>query len=227
LVLVVLLVGVSDVQAQHSWRPGDNGSARVRFGLFDPEADSKYWDDKFLDFTGQASDFKDPSFGLDYIWQTGSSSAVMFGFGWWEGGSTQAYRDWVDGQGHDIAHTTTVSVWELTASWMLQFGRRGMRPTPYVGVGGGFLWYTLEEAGAFIDFSELDYPIVNALYSASGTTFVYFALAGIDVPITHSFSFVAEGRWKEAADDLEGDFAGFGELDLSGVEISGGFAWNF
>ena len=33
--------------------------------------------------------------------------------------------------------------------------------------------------------------------------------------------------WTATCDDLEDDFDGFGELDLSSQEISGGFSWSF
>jgi hypothetical protein len=47
------------------------------------------------------------------------------------------------------------------------------------------------------------------------------------VPLGARWSVFAEGRWQNVEDELSGDFAGFGDLDLSGRQISVGAAWRF
>jgi len=54
-----------------------------------------------------------------------------------------------------------------------------------------------------------------------------FGVAGIDIPVGPRWSLFVEGRYRWAADDLGQDYAGFGELDLSGWEASGGFGFSF
>ena len=78
----------------------------------------------------------------------------------------------------DIAHTTTLKLSDLSAAYVLRFGGGGVRP--YVGAGGGLLWWQLREEGSFIDFSdEENLPIVYASYLGDGVTWELFALAGI------------------------------------------------
>ena len=101
------------------------------------------------------------------------------------------------------------------------------RVSPYLGVGGGFLWYELSEAGDFIDFGSESLPIVNTVYFAEGATYELLGLAGVDVQLSPFWSFLVEGRWREADDDVGDDYAGYGALDLSGWELSAGFAFNF
>jgi hypothetical protein len=214
-------------EAQGNWRPGDFGSARLRVGLFEPDGDSEYWDDTFDVFTGRPADFEDYSWAFDYVWRFGPMSGIMFTVGYYDGGTTQAYRDWVDEDGYDITHTTSLEMAEINAAWVFQFARPNASIQPYVGVGGGFVQWELMESGYFIDFGDEDLPVVAAHYTADGSTMQWFLMAGAEVPLGARWSFVIDGRWKNADDELGDAFAGFGTIDLSGTEYSAGFAWKF
>ena len=69
--------------------------------------------------------------------------------------------------------------------------------------------------------------MARALYLDSGSTLLWYLLAGVEVPIGDAWSLVFEGRWRNADDELEGDLAGLGTLDLGGTEISAGFSYRF
>ncbi len=223
--LIVCALCTTGAEAQNNWQPGDFGSMRFYLGIYQPRADSQYWDDTFDVFTGSSSSFEDMVFGADYLWSTSKNSGVLFGVSFYDGATTQAYNDWVDANGDDISHTTTLKLADLSAAYIYRFGRSSVRP--YIGAGGGLLWWRLREEGYFIDFSEESLPIVFASYRADGTTWELFALAGIDVPLGFRWSFFAEGRLRWAEAELNKDFAGFGTIDLSGYQLVGGFSWNF
>ena len=224
--LAVLTGGAAEVAAQGNWQPGDFGALRLRLGLFEPDGDSRYFDDKALDWTGEPEDLEDAAAGMDYLWRYGRSSGLLFGIGFWEGEMTQAYRDFVDQGGMEISHLTSLETAELSVAWSYRFGD-GAGLTPYIGAGGGFLWWRLREDGDFIDFGDPGLPINRSFFEAEGWTTHYLLLAGAEVPMGSSWSFFAEGRWRTADDDLGDDFAGFGEIDLSGREISAGVSFNF
>ena len=222
----IVAAGMSvTAEAQGNWRPGDFGSVRGYIGIFSPQGDSAYWNDTFDVFTGSASDFEDVVFGADYLWRTSSKGGLLFGGSFYSGATTQAYRDWVDSDGLDISHATTLDLTDMTAAYVWRFGRGGARP--YIGGGGGLLWWSLREQGYFIDFGAQDLPIVYATYGASGTTWELFGLAGLDVPVGSHWSFFIEGRYRWAEAELNKDFSGFGTIDLSGLQVVGGFSWNF
>ena len=227
LALVVAIVALWSVsaEAQGNWQPGDFGSWRFYLGLFEPEASSQYWDDTFEVFTGSPSDFEDFVIGADYLWRTSRHGGLLFGGSIYEGRATQAYIDWVDAEGRDIAHTTTLELMDFTAAYVLRFGRGSVQP--YLGGGGGLLWWRLREEGSLIDFVDPEYPIIYASYRADGTTWELFALAGIDFRLSRSWSFFFEGRYRWAEDELNKDFSGFGTIDLSGAQLAGGFSFNF
>jgi hypothetical protein len=159
LALVIAIVSLATVsaEAQGNWRPGDFGSWRFFMGIFEPEANSQFWDEYFMDFTGSPSSFQDLVFGTDYLWRTTRSGGLLFGASFYEGKSTLAYQDWVDADGQDISHTSSLGLSDLTAAYVLRFGRNSIRP--YIGGGGGLLWWRFREEGYFIDFGAEDMPI--------------------------------------------------------------------
>ena len=221
----ILFGSALEAHAQGNWQPGDFGSLRFSLGIFSPDGDSQYWDETFDAFTGSASDFEDVVFGVDYLWRTSRQGGLLFGGSYYDGATTQAYLDWVDSEGGDVNHTTSLALYDLTAAYVWRFGTRGV--TPYIGGGGGLVWWRLREEGYFIDFADPELPIVYASYRADGTTWEAFALAGLDVPLGRQWSFFFEGRYRWSEAELNQDFSGFGTLDLSGVQVSGGFSWNF
>ena len=224
-ILAMAVAGLAEAQGR--WRPGDQGSVRVLVGQFAPDGNSQYWDDKFRDFTGSASDFDDVVVLADYRKPLGERAALLLGGGWYEGSSTQAYRDWVDSSGREIRHTTTLDTFELTAAVVLELGGRGGWLTPYLGIGGGFLWYDLTEVGSFIDFDDPDLPIVDAAYGSNDGTFELLALGGLDIRVGEAWSLVVQGRWRDADDELSEGLAGLGTLDLSGYDVTAGLAFHF
>ena len=226
LVIVATFLWTVSAEAQGNWQPADFGSWRFFMGTFEPNCDSQFWDDYFFDFNGSPSSFNDLVFGADYLWRNSRNGGVLFGVSFYDGQSTLAYRDWVDADGQDISHTTSLYLSDLTAAYVLRFGRNGIRP--YVGAGGGMLWWQFREEGYFIDFSdEENLPIFFGNYRADGLTWEFFALAGLDFRLSHRWSFFFEGRYRWAEDELNKDFAGFGTIDLSGAELVGGFSYNF
>jgi len=225
-VATIILAGFSsDASAQGNWQPGDFGAVRGYLGVFSPQGDSEYWNDTFDVFTGSPSNFEDVVFGVDYLWRTSRRSGLLFGTSFYSGATTQSYLDWVDGDGNDISHTTTLKLTDLTAAYIWRFGAHGARP--YIGGGGGLLWWGLREEGYFIDFADPDLPVVFASYDAGGTTWELFALAGLDVPLGYRWSFFIEGRYRWSEAELDDDFSGFGTIDLSGLQLVGGLSWNF
>ena len=109
-VVVFVAMGALTAEAQGNWQPGDFGAFRFYLGLFEPNADSQYWDETFDVFSGSPSDLNDFIFGVDYLWRTSRSGGLLFGTSFYEGKATQAYLDWVDGDGRDISHLTTLSL---------------------------------------------------------------------------------------------------------------------
>ena len=226
LIITCLIAFTPVAEAQRSWSPGDTGSVRFRLGLFEPQANSGYWSEKFEVWTGNAEDFQDLTWGVDGLWMVGPTWGFQFGSSWYQGATTQSYRDYVDDTGRDIAHRTELTTWDLTAAWLYK-PLRGSSVRPYFGVGGGLVSWRLLEYGDFIDFGN-DGSVEYGAYGDEGTTFMAFGLVGLEFLSGSGWSFIVEGRWREAETSLGGGFGSLNQrLDLSGPELSGGISWNF
>lgn len=206
--------------------PGQS-TVRVSLGEFTPDGSSSYWLDKEIDFTGSTDEFADITLGFDYIYFWTERFGALVSVGGWQGQQTQAYRDFVDISGRDISHLTTIeSVWlDVGLTFHLFDRRRAIMP--YVGAGGSVVFWELTEEGEFIDFDLPSPEVFNDVFSADGDAFGWFFLVGLEIPVSDYVSLFAEGRWRSAEDELGGDFAGFGTLDLSGHSITGGVSFVF
>lgn len=206
--------------------PGEN-TVRFRAGLFTPEGDSAYFDDKRLDFSGDAEDFEDGFFGIDYERRLTPHFGFIIGGSFFEGQQDQAYLDFEDRFGNDIAHTTTLDQSSLDVGVLLRLAPARAPIVPYVGGGGSAVAWHLEEDGEFIDFGFEPLDIFDDTFADEGVALGYFLVAGLEVPLGRAWSFFAEGRWRSADDELGDDFEDFGTLDLSGTEVAAGASFRF
>jgi opacity protein-like surface antigen len=225
--LVGMLVAAVPAWCQYRTRPvyDREGEFRVWGGAFRPEGDSQYWNDKKLDFTGDASDLESAVGGIDYLLGLNNHLSLMFSGSYYEGDTTQSYRDFEDNFGHRIRHDTTLGIGSATVGVVFHLTGRDAPVSPYIGAGGGAYFWRLEEDGDFIDFNHNN-EVFNARLKSDGTAFGGYWLVGLEAPITRNISLFAEGRWTKVDDDLSGDFEGFGKLDLSGRQVAAGLAWS-
>lgn len=202
-------------------------SVRLRLGSFRPEGDSRYWDDKALEFTGKASDFEDAIGGVDYQLALNPHVALLFSGSSYEGQLRQSYLDFTDSRGDEISHQATLEIASLTAGVVFHLTGRNAVIRPYLGAGGGLYAWRLEEDGRFIDRTPPPPTIFRADSVAEGEAYGYYGLAGFEVPIGRSWGFFAEGRWHKVDDELTDDFSDFGTIDLSGRDVSAGVSYRF
>jgi len=228
LAAAIVFIWSSSAEAQSGWRAGDAGSVRFGLGLFVPQADSSYWDEVFDVWTGDAGDFQDLVWQIDGTWMFSPTMGLQLGTSWYSGDTSQSYQDWTDADGGEVTHTTQLDTWDLTAAWVFKPGS-GNPVRPYLGLGGGLTSWRLQEYGDFIDFGTAGPPpIITTWYEDSGTTWMVFALAGLEFYNRSNWSFFVEGRWKYAEASLGGDFGSLNQdLDLSGGVLAGGISFNF
>lgn len=204
-----------------------DATVRLRLGQFTPDGDSRYWNESEDVFLGSVDDFQGVFGGLDFVWDVNPFLGVMTSIDASSEDVDLEYRDYEDASGFPIVHTTSFQVVPLTVGLLFRLAPEQSPVRPYVGVGGGFYAWNLEEDGEFIDFGPNPPEIFRDRFEDNGTPFGYYVLAGLEIPVGHYFSVLVEGRLDEAEDTLQGDFAGLGKLDLSGTRIGAGIAWRF
>lgn len=200
----------------------ERGEFRLRLGLYDPRGDSNFWDDNAAIFSGGPGDLQDAVFGGDLLWTVNPNLSFALSGEYFDGRTTQFY---LDPTLSDLGHETSLLITPLKAGIVLYPAGRRSGIIPYVGAGAGLYWWRYRESGNFWDFTnEL---VTNQTYTSDGVTVGYYLQAGLEIPVRPYWSFFVEGQWQHAKDTLDQDFAGFGDIDLSGTEVSAGFAWKF
>lgn len=145
------------------------------------------------------------------------------------------FRDWVDNDDRPIEQYTALRRIPLTAGVKYRLaspgrslGRLAWIPAkfvPYVGAGGGAMYYSFKQEGDFVDYQTLD-VFSEKLESKSFAPTVY-AHAGFDYSLNPRFSIVSDARYDYARSAMGRDFQGFDDIDLSGVSLSVGFGVRF
>ena len=143
------------------------------------------------------------------------------------------YREWTN-RGQPIAQST--QVWQIPLNagvryWVAPRGRRigqlAWVPSAvafHVGGGLGLRWYRLEQFGDFVDYTDLS--IWNDRLQSRGKAFTRHVAAGISVRLSRRIFAVAEARrvWSQPVAD---DSFNFGDIDLGGLHMTGGFEFVF
>ena len=145
------------------------------------------------------------------------------------------YRDFVDNDRLPIVQQTRLSETNLAGSVRFALTPRGREVsrlawipstvTPYVGAGGGMLFYRLEQEGDFVDF--LDFSIFPGQFESHGWTPSAQVFGGVDVRMWRRLFLSLEARYLWADADLGFDYIGFDPIDLTGFRISSGVSVAF
>lgn len=182
-----------------------------------------------------SGDFSGPTFGADLAVQLTPRLDVVVGASYAGRSARSEFRDWVDQDDRPIEQTTKFRRVPVTASAKLYLMPRGRtigrfvwlpaRYAPYVGVGGGAMWYRFSQEGDFVDFETLD--VFSDELESSGWTGTAHAMAGLDFALTPRLGLTGEARYTYAKATLGDDFEGFDKIDLSGISTTIGLSIRF
>jgi hypothetical protein len=146
------------------------------------------------------------------------------------------YRDFVDNLRQPIQQTTRLREGSVTGGVRYALRERGRaisslawiptRIVPYVGGGGGFIWYNLEQYGDFVDFT--DFSVFGDLLPSNGIGPTAYVQAGADVQLVKRLYVTFDARYKWAKSQLDDVvWTGFDPLNLGGVKLSTGLSFSF
>lgn len=207
----------------------------VRFGYAVPRAGSEVFDFTREQLTVDKSDFNALSFSGELAVRATDRIDVALNAGY-EGSSTRSeFRDWVDQDDLPIEQTTDFKRIPMTVgakAYLVERGRRISRfawiprkVAPYVGAGGGIVWYEFEQVGDFVDFDTQD--IFFDDFNSSGTSPMGYLAAGVDISISPRWVVTSEARYTLANAEMDRDFVGFEDIDLSGFTAGLGISVRF
>jgi hypothetical protein len=213
------------------------GSFALRVGYARPNAGSDVYSDLISQLTLGRSDFGAFDVAGDLAFRVAPRLDAVFGLGYSGSRARSEYRDWVDQNNLPIEQQTTLQRVPLTASlkWYLvprgrSIGRFAWLPrkyAPYVGLGGGAMWYYLHQWGAFINFADSTLPVYNDDLRSTAWALMGHAFAGLDVSLSPRFVLTGEARYTYAKAPLGADFQLYHRIDLSGLSLTAGLAVRF
>ncbi len=239
-ITLALALALSVATTARAQGPHPGHEFQFRFGGFFPAGGGTLWDDNEATFTLDESDFNDFSFGFTYVAPIHNRFELGFNLDFYDSTVRSAYRDFTDQDGFQIFHDSRLEMIPATVDFRFlptgryvmrgsgkEAGRHVLHPVPYLGAGAGFLFWSYEEVGDFIDFDIVPNEVFFGRFVEDGLTFETHVLAGIELPMSPTWSFMAEGRYSWANDTPDGDFAGLGSLELGGFYAYVGIAVRF
>jgi len=210
-------------------RPRATLGLRANFVI--PREGSDLYDFLQDQLTIDEGDFSGAGFSADVGYSLASRVDVVGGFELTRKTLDTEYRDFVDNDLRPIEQQTSLKQNLLTGSLKVALTPRGTqagsyawvpsRLVPYVGAGGGLVWWKFEQVGDFVDFEDFD--VFFDTFTSSGVSPTGHLFAGADVQLYKRLYLAFEGRYVWASGTLDQEFVGFEPIDLSGFRISAGF----
>ncbi|MCC7125598.1 MAG: hypothetical protein IT178_12175 [Acidobacteria bacterium] len=211
------------------------GSIGVRGSLLVPGERSDLFDFLQNQLTIDRGDFRSAAFGADLAFTLTPRIDLVGSMDISRKTVASEYRDFVDNELLPIEQRTSLRQAGVTASVRYALAPRGerigrfawipSRVQPYVGAGGGLIFWRFQQEGDFVDYE--DGRVFPEFFSSNGISPTAHALGGLDIVVYKRMLFTLEGRYQWARGDLENDFIGFEPIDLSGVRASAGFRFVF
>ena len=199
------------------------GAIVIRGGLSSATASGDLYSFLTDQFTLSKGDFRAPSFSGDVLVSVAPRLDLDFGAGYAGWKRPSEFRNFIGTDNLPIAQTTRLERVPLSAGVRFyltspgrSIGRYAWIPNtlvPYVGAGGGMMWYRLRQRGEFIDFQTTD--VFPDEFESSGWAASAHAMAGANYSLTPRFAVNGEARYTRAKSSLGTDFSGFDGIDLS------------
>jgi hypothetical protein len=213
------------------------GAPDVRFslraGYAHANANSEVFEDAIRFLTLEKGSFSGPSMGGEIAFPLTSRLDVTFSADYSAAVRESDDREYIDNNNLPITQTTSFRRAPLAANAIFSLVPRGRtigklawiptRVVPWVGAGGGAMWYSFRQEGDFVNYQTLD--VFSAAVESSGWAPVVQALGGVDVTISPRLGFTADVRGTWARAELSRDFSGYDKIDLSGVTGALGFTF--
>lgn len=195
---------------------------------------------EIFDFTREQltvgrSDFDAPSWGGQLAVQLTPRVDLAFDVAVASTRSKSEFRHFVDLDDLPIEQDTEFRRIPFTVGFKAYLTDRGRsvgrfawittRFTPYVGAAGGWVWYSFEQEGDWVDYET--YDIFVDRFTSEGKAPTVHVYGGADWSLGPALLLTAEARYAYAKADMSGHFVDFDAMDLSGVQATIGISVRF
>ena len=189
--------------------------------------------------TLEPRDFDAAGLGIDLGFTLTPRVDLHVGFDYVRTTAASESRHYIGEDGVPFEQETALSQGALTASLSFALAPRGRAigqyvwipaaVVPYVGAGGGFLRYGLDQFGEFVDEITLfsfEIPPEQS-WQSNGWTPTAHLFGGVDIRLMQRLFLTAEARYVLAVAEPSLDFAEFESIDLSGLRVATGIRFTF
>lgn len=204
-----------------------------RGGYDHANAHSDVFDQSIDLLTLNRRDFSGLTIGGEAAFAVTSRIDLSLDVGYSHAGSSSEFRHFIDNNNLPIQQSTSFDRVPLTGNirfYLTQPGRSVGRlawipskVVPWVGAGGGMMWYRFRQQGDFVDFKTNN--VFPADLSSSDWTETWQGMGGLDISLTPLVVLRADSRYVWAKAPLSRDFSGFDRIDLSGVQATLGLTF--
>lgn len=206
------------------------GVLSIRGGFLFPQEGSDLFEFVQETLTIESGDFRSPLFAFELGFSPTARVDIVGGFDFAKQSVRSEYRDYVDNNLLPIEQDTSLRQSSFTGSVRLALVPRGRavgryawipaRVQPYVGGGGGMVFWEFTQVGDFVDFQ--DFGVFTDTFVSSGASLSGHVLGGVDIQLYKRLFLTTEGRYVWAQGELDNDFVGFEPIDLSGFKLAAG-----
>jgi len=214
---------------------------RPRIGLkFETGYGFQFAQNDIFDFlvtqhTLDRSDFNSPYIGGELGVRVSERWDVAIGVGYQSSSQRSEFREFVGTDDLPIRQVTELVIIPAVVAAKYYPAGRGraigrfawvpQRFSPFVSAGIGVASYRLMQDGEFVDFETLD--IFQETFVTDRQAFLARAAAGVDIAVGGAFALNGEARYSWARSSLDEDYAGFGDIDLDGIQLVAGISIRF
>jgi hypothetical protein len=99
------------------------------------------------------------------------------------------------------------------------------RYAPFIGAGGGIAYFSFAQKGSFVEEATLN--IFDDELESTGFTPVVYGAAGLDYTLSPRLALTGEARYTYGKAAMNGDYATYDKIDLSGLAVTMGLFVRF
>jgi outer membrane protein W len=203
------------------------GRLTIRAGYDHANAGSDVFAQSISTLTINKADFSGLTLGAEGSIVLNSRLDLSVDVGFSHAGKASEFRNFIDNNNLPIEQTTSFDRVPLTANLRYYLTEPGRsvgklawipnKIVPWIGAGGGFMWYRFRQQGDFVDFSNNN--VFTATLESSDWVGMAQGMAGADISLSPRVALRADARYVYAKAQLNASsFSGFDRIDLSGVQ---------
>lgn len=208
-----------------------SGTLGLRVSWLSNRSGSDWYDFVTDQLTIDRKNFNGPGIGTDLGITISPRLDVMVGFDYSQSTTASEYRRFVDNNRLPIEQSTLLRGASISGGLKFALTERGRevgrlawvprKLVPYIGAGGGAMWFQVRQHGDFVDYVDLS--VFTDVFESSGWAPTAHAFGGVDVRVLRRAYVTIDARYTWASGNLGPDWIDFDPIDLSGLRLSAGF----